>query len=114
MSQATHRGSNQEVMQPVGVIPKTIEVVKGRHPRWLVTPQACAIRVKVPLQRHGPYCQACAVGGAVPIAHGIEQVVLVIEQPIDGIGGAVGLGTLIGRGEVSPTANDNKKIEKAI
>ena len=57
-----------------------------------------------PLQRYGPYGQACAVSGAVPIAHGVEQSVLVIEQRIDGIGGAVGLRTIIGRGEVSKTA----------
>ena len=44
MSQATHRGRNQEVMQPVRVIMKTVEVVKGRHPRRLVTPQARAMR----------------------------------------------------------------------
>jgi hypothetical protein len=104
MSQATPRGSHQEVMQPVWVIPKTVEVVQGRHPRWLVTPQACAIRVQVPLQRPGPYCQAGAVGGAVPIAPGREPSVLVIEPPIDGMGGAVGLRTLRGRGAVSPTA----------
>jgi hypothetical protein len=91
-------------MPPVGVIPKTVEVVQGRHPRWLVTPQACAIRVQVPLQRPGPYCQAGAVGGAVPIAPGREPSVLVIEPPIDGMGGAVGLRTLRGRGAVSPTA----------
>src|SRR5262245_42588974 len=104
MSQDTHRGSNQEVMQPVWVVPNTVEVVKGGHPRWLVTPQVCAIRGKVPLQRHGPYGQACAVGGAVPRAQGIEPSVVVSEPPIDGLGGAVGLRTLLGRGAVSPTA----------
>jgi hypothetical protein len=103
MSQATQRGSTQEVMQPVWVIPKAVEVVKGRPPRRLVTPQACAIRANVPLQRHGPYGQARPVGGAVPIAHGVEQPVLVIEQPIDGIGGTVGLRTIISRDEVDPT-----------
>lgn len=35
-------------MQPVWVILHAIEVVKGRYPRRLVTPQARAIRVKVP------------------------------------------------------------------
>jgi hypothetical protein len=89
-------------MQPVWVIAKAVEVVKGRHPRRLVTPQACAIRVKIPLQRHGPYGQARAVGGAVPLAHGIEQPVVVVEQPINGLGGAVGLRTRIGRGKVAP------------
>ena len=91
-------------MQPVGVILKAVEVVKGGHPRWLVPPQACTIGVKVPLQRHGPYGQARAVGGAVPIAHGVEQSVLIVEQPIDRMGGAVGLRTIIGRSAGDPTA----------
>ena len=91
-------------MQPVWVILQAIEVVKGRHPRRLVTPQARAIRVKVPLQRHGPYGSARAVGGAVPRAQGVEPPVLVVEPPIDGLGGAVGLRTILGRSAVGPTA----------
>ena len=73
------RGSNQEVMQPVWLILKTVQVVKRRHPRRLVTPQAHTIRVKVSLQRHSPYGQAGTVGGTVPRAHGVEQPVLVVE-----------------------------------
>ena len=104
MSQASQRGRNEEGMQPVWVILQAVEVVKGSDPRRLVTPQACAIRVKVPLQRHGPYGQARAVGGAVPRAPGVEPPVLRVAQPIDGIGGAVRLWTIIGWGAVGPTA----------
>ena len=67
-------------------------------------PAAGAPGVKVPLQRHGPYGQARAVGGAVLAAPGVEQAVLRVEQPIDRIGGAVGLRTILGRSEVDPTA----------
>ena len=91
-------------MPPVWVIPQTVAVVKGRHPRWLVTPQACAIRGQVPLQRHGPYGQACAVGGAVPRAQGLAQAVVGSAPPSDGLGGAVGLRPLPGRGAGSPPA----------
>ena len=51
-------------------IRQAVEVVKGRHPRRRVTPQACALRVTVPLPRHGPYGQARAGGGAGPRAPG--------------------------------------------
>src|SRR5215475_12485984 len=100
MSQTAHRGSNQEVMQPVGVILKAVEVGKGRHPRRLVTPQACAIGMKVPLQRHGAYRQPGARGGGVAGAHGVEQSVLLVEQSIDCMRGAVCLWTIRGWGEV--------------
>jgi hypothetical protein len=40
----SHRRSNQEVMQPVGVILEAVEIVKGRYLRVLVTPQARDIR----------------------------------------------------------------------
>jgi len=33
-------------MQPVWVILEAVEIVKGRHPQGLVTPQPHAIRVK--------------------------------------------------------------------
>ena len=72
MPQTAHRGSNQEIMQPVWMILKAVQVVKGSRPRRLVTPQTCAIRVKVPLQRHRTYGEARTLGGAVPVAHGIE------------------------------------------
>ncbi len=104
MSQASHRGSNQEVMQPVWVILQAVEVVKRRHPHRLVTPQARAIRRKVPLQRHGAYRQPCARGGGVAVAHGVEPPVLRVAQPIDRMRGAVRLWTIRGGGEVGPTA----------
>ena len=90
MPQASQRGRNQEGMQPVGVILHAVEVVTGSHPRRLVPPQAHTIRGKVPLQRHGPYGQARAVGGAVPRAPGVEPPVLGVAPPSDGMGGAVG------------------------
>ena len=104
MPQASQRGRNQEVLQPVGVILHAVEVVTGSHPRRLVPPQARPIRVTVPLQRHGPYGEARAVGGAVPRAPGVEPPVLGVEPPIDGMGGAVGLRTIRGRSAVGPTA----------
>ena len=104
MPQASQRGRHQEVLQPVGVILHAVEVVTGRHPRRLVPPQARPIRVTVPLQRHGPYGEARAVGGAVPRAPGVEPPVLGVEPPIDGMGGAVGLRTIRGRSAVGPTA----------
>jgi hypothetical protein len=39
-------------MQPVGMIREAVEIVRGRHPRQLVTTQAQTIRGKVPLQCH--------------------------------------------------------------
>src|SRR5262245_23240925 len=104
MSQTAQRGSNQEVRQPVGVILKAVEVVKGRHRGRLVTPQACAIGMKVPWQRQGAYRQPGARGGGVAGAPGVEQSVLIVEQSIACIRGAVCLWTIIGWGEVGPTA----------
>ena len=104
MSQASQRGHNEEGMQPVWVILQAVEVVTGSDPRRLVPPQACAIRVNVPLPRHGPYGQARAVGGAVPRAPGVEPPVLRGAPPIDGLGGAVRLWPRIGGGAVGPPA----------
>src|SRR4029453_1682224 len=104
MFQTAQRGSNQEVMQPVGVILQAVEVVKGRHPRRLVTPQACAIGMKVPLQRHGASRQPGARGGGVAVAPGVEQSVLIVEPSMDCMRGAVCLWTIIGWGAVGPTA----------
>jgi hypothetical protein len=98
MSQTAQRGSHQEDMQPVGVIRQAVEVVQGRHPRRLVTPQACAIGMQVPWQRHGAYRQPGARGGGVAGAHGVEQALLLVEQSLDGMRGAVGLWTSIGWG----------------
>ena len=91
-------------MQPVLVIQKAVEVVKGRHPQRLVTPQTRAIRVKVPLQRHRAYRQPRARGGGMAVAHRGEQSVLMVEQPVDGIRGAVRLRTIRGWDEVGSMA----------
>ena len=91
-------------MQPVGVILEAVEIVKGRYPHGLVTPQARAIGMKVPLQCHGADRQPRARGGGVTVAHRVEHAVLIVEQPVNRIRGAVRLRTIIGRGEVGPMA----------
>ena len=102
MPQAAQRGRNQEGMQPVGVRLHAVAVVTGSHPRRLVPPQARPRRGTVPPPRHGPSGQARAVGGAVPRAPGVEPPVLGVAPPSDGMGGAVGRRTRIGRRAVSP------------
>ena len=47
-----HGGSNQQVMQPVVVILKSIEILKRRRPSWIVEFSSAAVGMKIPNQGH--------------------------------------------------------------
>lgn len=48
------RGSNEEILEPVIVIGKVIEVSKGRAGKSAVPLDLLAVRMKIPQQRHRP------------------------------------------------------------
>ena len=71
-TEAPHRGSDQEILQPVGMVVKAIEIGEGRRARGLIVAQAGAIGMKVPLQ--GPRAHGQAGTGllAVTVTHGVQ------------------------------------------
>ena len=91
-------------MQPVRVILKAVEVVKGDtrdgwSRREVHHRGESSIAAPWPV-RPSARCR----WGRAHSAWRIEQAVLRVEQPINRIGGAVGLRTILGRSEVDPTA----------
>ena len=74
-------------MKPVGVILEAVQVVEGRAARPIGAATAGPVRMEVPLQGHGTHGQAGAFRCAVQVAHRIEPPVLMVHEPIEGIGG---------------------------
>jgi hypothetical protein len=46
--------------------------------------------VEVPLQGHGTYGETGGLGRAMQIAHRVEAPVLMVHEPIERVGGAMG------------------------
>src|SRR5262245_11386509 len=90
-------------MQPVCVINKAVEVMKWRNPLRLLLTHSLAIRMKVPLQGHGPNCQAQAPWRRVAVAGGIQQPIQMIEQAIHSVRSARRLRAIIARCEFDPS-----------
>ena len=91
-------------MPPIGGILAAVEIVPGRHPHGLGTPQARAIGVHVPMQRHGADRPPCARGGAVAVAQRGTHTGLRVAPPGDRLRGAVRRRTIIGGGAVGAVA----------
>src|SRR5215475_11399013 len=87
-------------MQPVRVISKPVEVSKRRGAVRLIVAQAGTVRMKVPLQRPGAHGQAGTCLLAMAVAHGIQDAIQMIMQPIYRIGRACGLRTVVSRRKV--------------
>src|SRR5712691_11980862 len=85
----SHGGGDEEVVEPVGVILEAIEVVERRAPRRVVAARASPVGVEIPLQSQGAHGETGGIGRAVQRAHRIETPVLMVHEPIEGIGGAM-------------------------
>ena len=69
---------------------EAVEVVERRATRRVVAARARAVGVEVPLQGYGTYGETGGLGRAMQIAHRVEAPVLMVHEPIERIGGAMG------------------------
>ena len=93
-------------MEPVGVILEAIEVVERRAPRRVVAVRASPVGVDIPLQSQGAHGETGGIGRAVQRAHRIETPVLMVHEPIEGIGGAMRTREAIGAHELRAFATE--------
>lgn len=77
------------------VILKTIQISKGRFPRWVLPAHTSTVGMEVPLQSHRSQRQARFLPIAVQIAHGIEQPILLVDQAIHRVGRSISVRHLI-------------------
>jgi hypothetical protein len=73
-------------VEPVGVILEAIEVVERRATSRAVAARASPVGVEVPLQSHDAYGETGGIGRAMEIAHRVEAPVLMVHEPIEGVG----------------------------
>src|SRR5512144_1874668 len=69
---------------------EAVEVVERRAASRGVAARASSVGVEVPLQGHGTYGETGGLGRAMQIAHRVEAPVLMLHEPIERVGGAMG------------------------
>ena len=69
---------------------EAVEVVERRATSRVVAASARAVGVEVPLQGYGTYGETGGLGRAMQRAHRVEAPVLMVHEPIERIGGAMG------------------------
>src|SRR5206468_1645627 len=87
-------------MEPVGVILEAIEVVERRATSRVVAARASPVGVEVPLQSHGAHGETGGIRRAMEIAPRIEAPVLMVHEPIEGVGGTMRTREAIGAREL--------------
>lgn len=91
-------------MEPVRVLLEAMEVVERRAPRRVGTARAGPVGVEVPLQGHGAHGETSGSGRAMQRAHRAEAAVLMVHEPIEGVGGPMSAREAIGARELRPFA----------
>src|SRR5215510_12486426 len=86
----SHGGRDEQVVEPVGMVLEAVEVVERRATSRVVAARASAVGVEVPLQGHSTYGETSGTGRAMQIAHRVEAPVLMVHEPIERVGGAMG------------------------
>src|SRR5262247_3611821 len=74
---------------------EAVEVVERRASSRVVAARASAVGVEVPLQGHGTHGETGGIGRAMQRAHRVEAPVLMVHQPIERVGGAMGAREMI-------------------
>lgn len=87
-------------MQPIAVILKPVEIAERRGPLRLISTQAPAVRMKVPLHPHRADCQARTLFPPVAIPHRVQMPIHDIQQPVHGVRGPRGSRQIIGREKI--------------
>src|SRR5919197_2011063 len=86
----SHGGGDEQVVEPVGMILEAVKVVERRATSRVFAASASSVGVEVPLQGHGPYGETGGIGRAMQIAHRVEAPVLMVHEPIERVGSAMG------------------------
>ena len=86
----SHGGGNEQVVKPVGMVLEAVKVVERRATSRVIAARASSVGVEVPLQGHGTYGETGGLGRAMQIAHRVEAPVLMVHEPIERVGGAMG------------------------
>src|SRR5215813_235748 len=86
----SHGGGDEQVVEPVGMVLEAVKVVERRATSRVIAARASSVGVEVPLQGHGPYGETGGLGRAMQIAHRVEAPVLMVHEPIERVGGAMG------------------------
>ena len=75
---------------------EAIEVVERRATSRVGAARASPVGVEVPLQSHGAHGETGGIGRAMERAHRAEAPVLMVHEPIEGVGGTMGTREAIG------------------
>src|SRR5262252_2450400 len=86
----SHGGGDEQVVEPVGMVLEAVKGVERRATSRVIAARASSVRVEVPLQGHGTYGETGGIGRAMQRAHRIEAPVLMVHEPIERVGGAMG------------------------
>src|SRR6267143_6259582 len=79
---------------------EAVEVVERRATSRVVAARASSVGVEVPLQGHGTHGETGGIGRAMQIAHRVEAPVLMVHEPIEGVGGTMSPREAIGAREL--------------
>ena len=82
------------------MILEAIEVVERRATSRVVAARVSPVGVEVPLQSHGAHGETGGIGRAMEIAHRVEAPVLMVHEPIEGVGGTMCTREAIGAREL--------------
>ena len=83
------------------MISAAVELLKGRCSGSIFSLDFLPVGMEVPHQRHGSDIETGLLFCAMEVSHGVKESVLIIHQSIQGIGGAIGTGMIVGFLEVS-------------
>src|SRR5919198_2941426 len=86
----SHGGGDEQVVEPVGMVLEAVKVVERRATSRVIAASASSVGVEVPLQGHGPYGETGGIGRAMQRAHRVEAPLLMVHEPIERVGGAMG------------------------
>src|SRR5712692_5595366 len=86
----SHGGGDEQVVEPVGMGLEAVEVVERRATRRVVAARTTSRGVEVPRQGHGTHGETGGLGRAMQRAPCLETPVLMMHEPIERVGGAMG------------------------
>ena len=96
------------------MILEAIEVVERRAPRRVGAAHTSPVGVEVPLQGHGAHGETGGIGRAMQRAHRVEAPVLMVHEPIEGVGGTMRTKEAIGARELRTFAAGIKRDKASI
>ena len=81
-SLSIQRSGNHHIFEPIVMIAKAVDLLKGRGPGSILALRFLAIGMEVPHQSHSPDIETGTFQGAMKVLHGVEESILIIHQSI--------------------------------